>query len=378
MKKKIAITLAILAAAGIGYYRYRASKTDQVQYQTAVVEKGTLVISVSASGQVVAANSAPVTTKISGVVKKIFVKDGDTVKTGQALLLIEPDQVSRQVVSSAYLEYLSAKNSLNTLNSKMFAVNQKFINDAVARSLAADDPTYIQQHSDWLASENDYKNQTLSISAAWSNYLQSSPTVMAPITGKVTGLSFVLGSVIVTSTKLASVVTNAPLTVSLDLTQIDVPKIKSGLKATVTFDSLPDKTYTGSVISVDTVGVTSSGVTSYPAVIKLDTAPLEILPNMAASGMVIIQTKADVLIIPSGSIQNSTVRVMKNGQVAETTVETGLISDSQTEILSGLSEGDIVVTGTVFTSTTRTNQTTSPFSSFGRGGVGGGTFIRTR
>ena len=94
--------------------------------------------------------------------------------------------------------------------------------------------------------------------------------------------------------------------------------------------------------------------------------------------MVIIQTKADVLIIPSGSIQNSTVRVMKNGQVAETTVETGLISDSQTEILSGLSEGDIVVTGTVFTSTTRTNQTTSPFSSFGRGGVGGGTFIRTR
>ena len=370
------MALIILTVVGIGYYRYRASKTDQVQYQTAVVEKGTLVISVSASGQVVAANSAPVTTKISGVVKNVYVKDGDNVRIGQALLTIEPDQVSRQTVDLAYSSYLSAKNSLNSLNSKMFAANQKFINDAVARSLATNDPTYIQQNSDWLASENDYKNQTFSISAAWSNYLQSSPTVTAPISGKVTGLSLVPGSVTVASAKLASIVTTAPLTVSLDLTQIDVPKIKPGLKATITFDSLPDKTYTGSVISVDTVGVISSGVTSYPAVIKLDTAPPEILPNMAASGTIVIQTKADVLIIPSSAIQNSTVRVIKDGQVTEVTVVTGLVSDSDTEITSGLSESDEVVTGTVSNATTRSTQTTSPFSSFGRG-VGGGAVFRT-
>ena len=96
------MALIILTVVGIGYYRYRASKTDQVQYQTAVVEKGTLVISVSASGQVVAANSAPVTTKISGVVKNVYVKDGDNVRIGQALLTIEPDQVSRQTVDLAY------------------------------------------------------------------------------------------------------------------------------------------------------------------------------------------------------------------------------------------------------------------------------------
>ena len=378
MKKKIAILLVILGLAWFGYSRYRASTSATTQYQTAAVEKGTLVISVSASGQVVAANSAPVTTKVSGVVKKVYVKDGDTVRTGQSLLLIEPDQVSRQAVDSAYSSYLSAQNTLNTLKSSMFAANQTFIKGAVANSLVVGDPVYIQQYSTWLAAENNYKNQSLSISSSWSNYLQNSPTVTAPISGKITGLSLQPGSVIDATAKLASIVTHAPLTVSLNLTQIDVPKIKTGLKATVTFDSLPDKTYTGKVISVDTVGETISGVTSYPAVIKLDTQPAEILPNMAASGTIILDTKPDVLLIPSSAVQNSTVRVMKNNQVTEVTVETGLVSDSDTEITSGLSEGDEVVTGTVSGSTTRSTQTTSPFSSFGRGvGGAGGAVFRT-
>ena len=378
MKKKIAILLVILGLAWFGYSRYRASTSATTQYQTAAVEKGTLVISVSASGQVVAANSAPVTTKVSGVVKKVYVKDGDTVRTGQSLLLIEPDQVSRQAVDSAYSSYLSAQNTLNTLKSSMFAANQTFIKGAVANSLVVGDPVYIQQYSTWLAAENNYKNQSLSISSSWSNYLQNSPTVTAPISGKITGLSLQPGSVIDATAKLASIVTHAPLTVSLNLTQIDVPKIKTGLKATVTFDSLPDKTYTGKVISVDTVGETISGVTSYPAVIKLDIQPAEILPNMAASGTIILDTKPDVLLIPSSAVQNSTVRVMKNNQVTEVTVETGLVSDSDTEITSGLSEGDEVVTGTVSGSTTRSTQTTSPFSSFGRGvGGAGGAVFRT-
>lgn len=375
MKKKIAILLVILGLAWFGYSRYLASKSDSVQFQTSIVQRGTLVISVSASGQVVAANSAPVTTKVSGVVQKVYVKDGDTVRTGQSLLYIEPDQVSRQAVDSAYSSYLSAQNSLNTLKSNMFAANQTFIKGAVANSLVVGDPVYIQQYSDWLAAENNYKNQSFSVSSSWSNYLQNSPTVTAPISGIVTGLSLQPGSVTVASAKLASIVTAAPLTVSLNLTQIDVPKIKTGLKTTITFDSLPDKTYTGKVISVDTVGTTSSGVTSYPAVVKLDTAPSEILPNMAASGTIVIDTKPDILLVSSSAVQNGTVRIMKNGQVTEVAVETGLSSDSQTEILSGLSEGDEVVTGTV--STIRTNQTTSPFSSFGRGVGGGGAVFRT-
>ena len=164
--------------------------------------------------------------------------------------------------------------------------------------------------------------------------------------------------------------TDATPIVSLNLTEIDVPKVTIGDKATITLDAYPDKMFTGKVVSIDTVGSITSGVTTYPTVIKLDTDTTTILPNMAVSANIITTTKHDILIVLSSSIQQnqegvSYVQVMKNGKISEVTVETGISSDTQTEILSGLSEGDIVVTATIKAAATSSTSTTSPFSSFG-------------
>ena len=66
---------------------------------------------------------------------------------------------------------------------------------------------------------------------------------------------------------------------------------------------------------------------------------------------------------------------MKNGKVVEVSVETGLTNGTQTEIASGIFEGDMVVTSVQQPSANgnqRTNQTQSPFGAFGGGGGGGG------
>lgn len=245
---------------------------------------------------------------------------------------------------------------------------------------------------DWLAGEAKYKNQQAivsqtqtALSAAWSSYQQSSPIIYAPISGTIAGFSLQVGSVIITSqnsnnsaqsaTKIASVKTKAFPTVSINLTEIDVPKIKIDNKATVTFDALPEKTFTGKIVSIDTAGVVSSGVTTYPTVIRLDTESTSILPNMATTANIITDTKDNVLLVPSSSVQTqngtSTVQVMKNGKPQQTPVEIGLSSASQTEITSGLSENDTVVTAVISPSGTaqRSTQTQSPFS--GIGGRGG-------
>ena len=78
--------------------------------------------------------------------------------------------------------------------------------------------------------------------------------------------------------------------------------------------------------------------------------------------------------VPLAAVQTATdgttyVRVMdKNGIVTQKTVETGLSSDTDTEIVSGLAEGDSVVTSITQPKTTGTTSTTSVFSTFGRGG----------
>lgn len=166
---------------------------------------------------------------------------------------------------------------------------------------------------------------------------------------------------------------SAPIA-SVSLSEVDVSKVKLGQKATLTLDSISGKTFTGKVVNVNQVGSVTSGVTNYPALIQFDTTSTEILPNMAVSANIIIATKTDALVVPSTAIKNQdnqdTVQVVKNDRVQVVTVQIGVSSDTQTEIVSGLAEGDEVVVGTS-TSGTSGN---SAFSGTGSGmfGMGGG------
>lgn len=171
------------------------------------------------------------------------------------------------------------------------------------------------------------------------------------------------------------------LTILAQVNEVDIPKIKIGQNATVTLDAFSGETFVGQVTSVDSVGTISSGVVTYNVYITLIDPPSSIKSGMSAS--VAIQTaRADnVLIVPSAAIQTSNgssyVRVLKNNQVSTVQVTTGISDDTNTEIKSGLSAGDVVITGT--NATTSGNSSTSPFSGLGgRGGFGGGgAIIRT-
>lgn len=381
MKKKL-IIVAVLIICWFGYRYFFVTKTDTTTYQTAKAEKGTIISSISVSGQVASNNSSSVTTLATGVVSKVYVSNGAIVKSGQAIALIDLDMTSKSAYYQALASYQGAKNSLDsaksglyTSQSKLFATNQKLINDAVARGLAVDDPTYIQQNADWKAAEGSYLTQEnaikqagISLSNSWIELQQKSPTIYAPISGKLTGLSLQVGT-IVSATKVASVVTDAFPTVTINLTEVDVNKVKASDKATITIDSISDKTFSGQVISVDTVGAISSGVTSYPAVVKLDTKFDQILANMTAQTSIITAIKDDVIKVPSSAVQTqngqSTVKVMKNKTPQTVNVTLGISSPSQVEIISGVNEGDEVVIATISTAPTTKAATASPFSSIG-------------
>lgn len=411
---KLILILIIGGACVFGYTRLTAQKTDKPQYLTATAEKGTIVVSVTGSGQVSTANSAFITTQATGVVSEVLAQDGDEVKAGDVIAKIDPDLIGKQNEAQALASYQNAKNSLESAKATMYSLQSTMFGEWKSYYDLATNSTYQNtdgtpnndnraladfhiSQDDWLAAEAKYKNQQnvvaqaqTSLNSAWLSYQHASPVIYAPITGTVTGLSLQVGSVIsgssstsgtTNSTRIASIKTKAPPTITINLTEIDVPKIKIGNKATITFDALSDKTFTGKVISIDTVGSVSSGVTTYPTVIRLDTNPETILGNMAASATIITQTKSDTLLVPTTSVTSqdgeTSVRVLRNGMLTEVPVTVGLSSDEQTEILSGLSAGDTVVTSIIQATSNTTTQGQSIFGSFGGGRTGGGNFIRT-
>lgn len=386
MRKKIIIGIIILLAV-VGLFIFRnTNKSTTITYQTAKPENGAVIVSVSATGTVSTANSAQVTTKASGVINKIFVQNGQKVNTGDQIAQLTLDLEGQQRNIQAWSSYQSAQNSLYSLQSSMLTKWDSYMKIAESGTYQNSDgspktdfrqlPAFVTSQDDWLSTEAQYKNQQNTITQNYLSYQQSSPIIYAPISGTVTGFGLQIGSVITaqsnssggsTAQKIASVVTEATPTVTVSLTEIDAPKIKIGNNVTITLSAFPDKTYTGKVISVDTVGSVSSNVTTYPAVIKLDVSTPEILTNMSATANIITASKSDVLKIPVSAINNGTVQVLKNGQPQTVNVEVGLESATDAQIISGLTVNDDVITGTANTAATP-RQSTSPFSSFGGGG----------
>jgi len=401
---KMFLGILLIALIWFGWSKLNTNNKNGISYQTQKAEKGTLVVTVSGSGQVASVNSVQVTTQASGVVNKVYVKDGDMVKTGDPIIGLELDLVGKQRYQQALASYQGAKNSLETSKANLYTSQSEmldkwdtFIDLATNPDYEYDNGTpnvqnrervdFMTTNNDWLAAEAKYKIQQAaitqaqtSLSSSWSSLQQSSPIIYAPITGRISGMSLQEGNVIssststsgsATSVKIANVETEGLPSITVNMSEIDVPKIKIGDKATVNLDALTDKTFTGKVVSIDTVGSISSGVTVYPAVVRLDTKVSEILPNMSASANIITAVKDDVILAPNSSIVNQNgeqkIRIMQSGKPTEVAVETGLASDAMTEILSGLSEGDTLITNIIQSTSATTNSSSSPFGMFGSG-----------
>lgn len=408
-RKRIIVAVAVVILLVAGIWKLESGNKNKATYQTSTVQKGTVVSTISASGRALSTSVLPINTQASGIVKSVYVKDGDKIVKGQKIADITLDTTGEQQYYSALASYYSAKsglvsanNAYYTLQAAEYAANQKFMNDAVARTLDITDPTYIQENDAWKASEASFVNQqttlsqaNISLNNAAINLQLSSPTITAPYTGTVSNINLVTGMVItntssvsssgtstVSSQRVAVITNNSTPIINVTLGETDVPNVKIGQRATIIFDSITDKTFTGVVATVDRIGTISSNVTSYGVNVKLDSGSDLILPNMAATADIITNTAVDALFVPSAALitqsvnitQNGTTyaKTLVNGKEVDVAVETGISSDTDTVVISGLTEGTTVITGTITSGTSTSGSTGTSVFSRSFGGVGGG------
>ncbi len=407
MPKKFLIggVVLLIIIVGILIYRSLALSASSPQFQTATASTGTLITNVTAAGTVATSNRVSVTTQASGLVKDLYIKTGQSVQTGDKIADLTLDNSGQQRQNQAWAAYLSAQNALNQANSNLytlqdtlFVTNQKFVNDRGVLNPSSQeqaDPVYIEENDAWLAAEAAYKNQATviaqaqaNLTSAWTAYQAASSTITAPSSGTLEDLTVAPGmqigsantttssSTSVSSQIIGSIVTPGNIIITVNVAEVDAASVKVGQKATVTFDSLPNKTFTGTVTGINTIGVISSGVTTYPATIVLDPTTTTIYANMTATANIITNVENNVLLVPTGAVQTaggtSTVTVLQNGNPTTVTVTTGDSSATQTVITSGLSNGETVVTGTLQTSGATGNTGSSPFTSALRIGRGFG------
>lgn len=181
-------------------------------------------------------------------------------------------------------------------------------------------------------------------------------TITAPISGQVITKTVKAGDTIKGSSQNASsmavIYDLSQVTFEMYVDELDVHSVQVGQTVEVTADAISDHTFTGKVTNVSLSSTSSQGVTNYPVTVTLDEVG-DLLPGMNVNGKIIIAQAENALTIPVDAlmrgntvyVQDDTVKE-SDGKVPagfrEVTVETGLISDDYVEIVSGLSEKEVV------------------------------------
>jgi HlyD family secretion protein len=214
--------------------------------------------------------------------------------------------------------------------------------------------------------------------------------VRAPFDGVIAAVNIKKGDSASSGTTVATIISPQSIA-EMSLNEVDAAKVKIGQKATMTFDAVEDLTLTGLVAEVDTIGTVSSGVVSYGVTIAFDTQDERVKSGMTTGITIITEAKTDILMIPNSAIKTSgniisyvempdeTVDIQTTGTTGVTlgkapkkqTIEVGSSNDSYTEIISGLSEGDLIIIKTITNSSAGSSTTKSSGNSILQsGGMG--------
>ena len=411
------VIIVVVTAALLFVPRLTASAASTtLNLQTATVQRGTLVATVAAAGNVSAPEQANLAFQTSGRVTKVDVQVGDRVKKGDVLMQLDTTNLdyalktAQDNLTIAQANYNSAKIT-NSENADQVKVAKAAL-DKAAATLAQAQSAYNQVASapniGMLPQSTALQQASLDYQSALATYnstvaginnlpletaktkLASAQTavqqaqdnldqakILAPYNGQIAAVDYKVGdmasagnttstSSTTTGNPAVTIVNLSSLQVAATLSELDVVKVKDGDTAQLTLDALPGKTYTATVAEIDPVGTVTQGVVNYNVIFNVNHADNSIKPGMTANLNIEVASVNDVLMVPTRAVHVQgnlkTVTVLYKGLEIPVPVQTGLSNDQNIEVTGALKAGDRVVLNPV--------QINQP--QFRGGGLGGG------
>ncbi len=179
----------------------------------------------------------------------------------------------------------------------------------------------------------------------------SGTSLTAPFAGVVSAVNIKLGQNINANAVAMSVVDISKPQVDAVVSEADITRVKVGQSARLSMDGLPGASISGAVSSIAVTGRTTSGVVSYPIAIEVNQPQGAVLrEGMTASVTLVVQQVTNVLVVPNraigGTANNPTVTLVVNGVAEQRPVTLGLSDGTRTQVLSGLTQGEMVLTVT--------------------------------
>lgn len=204
---------------------------------------------------------------------------------------------------------------------------------------------------------SDISAQQATVAAAQANVSaveaqMSDLSIVSPFSGVVTDTTGSLGEIVGPATTVVSLMPDARLEVKANVSEDNIVNVKVGDPASIELDAFSDTSgFPGHVSAIDPSETNEGGAVYYQTTLLFDTLPAGVRSGMTANVWIETASSTDALIVPASALSatgtTTTVEVLEHGAPITRAVTTGIKSQTgMVQILSGLSEGETVVTGT--------------------------------
>ena len=353
------VLLGIVAAVLL--LRATLFRPDPVPVTVVAAARGAVEETVAGSraGTVKSRRRATLSPEVGGRVERLFVREGDRVKTGDLLVRLAAEDVKAQVALAEKSLVVAEAAEVEACR----AAEQARRDLARSRSLARDEVLSVGL-LEKAETEAGMTEAACEAARARVGQARASLDVARIALAKTVLKAPFDGVVAEVSTEEGEWVTPSPpglpippvlelfdpddVYVSAPLDEVDVGRVKKGAEVRVTFDAYPGRTFAGRVTRVaDYVLDQREQNRTFEVEVALDDSSFArtLLPGTSADAVVVLARKDDVLRVPSYAIlPGGRSLVLSKGRLAEAKVETGLKGAEWAEVVSGLSAGDLVVT----------------------------------
>jgi HlyD family secretion protein len=308
---RLLAALAFVLVALSGYFLY--SRRDRTaRYLTAGVDRGDVVETVGATGNLQAVVTVQVGSQVSGTIFSLGADFNDVVKKGQVVARLDP-AIFEARVGQMRANLVSARANVEKARANVSDGKQKYerARELHAEQLVPDSDletakaTYDGAVADLRASEAAVSQAEANVNQAQLDLDHS--IIQAPIDGVIINRSVDVGQTVAASFQapVLFVIANnlSQMEVNAAVDEADIGHVQPGQDVTFRVDAYPDRSFPGRVDQVRLQPQTIQNVVSYNTIIAVDNAERKLMPGMTATVSIIVAEATNVLRVPAAALR---------------------------------------------------------------------------
>lgn len=385
LKILVPIAVVFIIFALIGKKAGWFGKAVTVKVAVEKVELRSITETITANGKIQPEKEVKISPDVSGEIVELTVKEGDHVEKGQLLCRIKPDTYISQrdrslaAISSAKARQAQSEAQFIQADLSFKRSKQLFDEQTVSKS------EYEQAQASYQVAKSEVDAARYSVISAEASLKEANEnliktSIYAPMTGNVSMLLVELGERVVgtsmmTGTEMMRVADLSRMEAQVQVNENDIVRVKLGDTAIIEIDAFIDQKFKGIVTeianSAKTTGVSADQITNFDVKILVLPESYELLtregnknplrPGLSTSVDIQTVTRKGILTVPIQSVTTRTdtinIQLSPSAEnirtLAFTTdgayafakdVKTGIQDNSYIEIISGIKEGDQVIT----------------------------------